>query len=143
MGQNSSDPFSFPNRLTGPECNTLVNPGNINNYVKTQCFSVPTAPTQAFYDTYCNPATLFPTCTNLLGNARRNILASPSYKNFDFSLYKNTRITERVDTQFRAEFFNSLNHPNFQGPLDTNTIDQPGALLHTIGDARDIHKVIF
>jgi hypothetical protein len=146
VGQNSSDPFSFPNRLTGPGCNTLVNPGNINNYVKTQCFSVPTAPTHLFYDTYCNPATPFPTCTNLLGNARRNILASPGYNNFDFSLYKNTRITERVDTQFRAEFFNVLNHPNFQGPFDTNTIDQPGALLHTIGDARDIQlalKIIF
>jgi hypothetical protein len=146
LGQNSSDPFSFPNRLSGPGCNTLVNPGNINNYVKTQCFSVPTAPTQAFYNTYCNPATPFPTCTNLLGNARRNILPSPGYKNFDFSLYKNTRISERVDTQFRAEFFNVLNHPNFQGAFDTNTIDQPGALLHTIGDARDIQlalKVIF
>jgi len=146
VGQNSSDPFSFSERLTGPGCNTLVNPGNGDNYVKTQCFSVPTAPTQAFYDTYCNPATPFPTCSNLLGNARRNILASPGYKNFDFSLYKNTRITERVDTQFRAEFFNVLNHPNFQGAFDTNTIDQPGALLHTIGDARDIQfalKVIF
>jgi len=146
VGQNSSDPFSFPERLTGPGCNTLVNPGNRDNYVKTQCFSVPTAPTPAFYNTYCNPATPFPTCTNLLGNARRNILASPGYKNFDFSLYKNTRITERVDTQFRAEFFNVLNHPNFQGAFDTNTIDQPGALLHTIGDARDIQfalKVIF
>jgi hypothetical protein len=146
LGQNSSDPFSFPNRLTGPGCNTLVNPGNLNNYVKTQCFSVPTAPTQAFYDQHCNPLTPFPTCTNLLGNARRNILAGPGYNNFDFSLHKNTRITERVDTQLRAEFFNILNHPNFQAPLDTNTIDQPGALLHTIGDARDIQfalKVIF
>jgi hypothetical protein len=147
LGQNSSDPFSFPNRLSGPGCNTLVNPGNINNYVKTQCFSVPTAPKQAFYDKYCNPFTAaFPTCTNLLGNARRNILAGPGYKNFDFSLYKNTQITERVATQFRAEFFNILNHPNFQAPIDTNTIDQPGALLHTIGDARDIQlalKIIF
>jgi len=61
----------------------------------------------------------------------RNILASPGYKNFDFSLYKNTRIAERVDTQFRAEFFNVLNHPNFQGPFDTNTIDQPGARCYT------------
>jgi hypothetical protein len=35
---------------------------------------------------------------------------------------------------------------NFQGPFDTNTIDQPGALKHTIEDARDIQfalKVIF
>ncbi len=73
VGQNSSDPFSFSELLTGPGCNTLVNPGNGDNYVKTQCFSVPTAPTHAFYNTYCNPATPFPTCANLLGNARRAI----------------------------------------------------------------------
>jgi hypothetical protein len=153
VGQNSSDPFSFPSRLGGPGCSKLVNPGNVSNYVKTQCFSMPTAPTQLFYDTYCNPATPFPTCTNLLGNARRNILSSPGYHNFDFSLYKNTRISERVNTQFRAEFFNILNHPNFQGPFDTNSLDpttpfssQQQPLLHTIGDARDIQfalKVIF
>jgi hypothetical protein len=85
---------------------------------------LPTAPTQAFYGTYCNPATPFPTCTNPFGNARRNILSSPGYHNFDFSLYQNTRVSERVNTQFRAEFFSILNHPNFQGAFDTNTIDQ-------------------
>jgi len=62
------------------------------------------------------------------------------------ALREHTNYRARVDTQFCAEFFNVLNHPNFQGPFDTNTIDQPGALLHTIGDARDIQfalKVIF
>ena len=147
VGQNSSDPFSFPNRLGGPGCKTLVKPGNVNDYVKTECFALPTAPTQAFYNQYCDPTKgTFPICGNLLCNARRNILSSPGYHNFDFSLFKNTRISERIDTQFRAEFFNAFNHPNFQGPFDTNTFDpNPGskqALLHTIGDARDIQLAL-
>jgi len=36
--------------------------------------------------------------------------------NFDFSLTKNTRINDRINTQFRAEFFNGFNHANFGSP---------------------------
>jgi len=134
LGQNSSDPFAFPNRLTGPGCNSLVNPGNINQYIKVQCFSMPTAPSQAFYNQFCNPATLFPTCINLRGNGRRNILAGPGLVNLDFSIYKNTRISEKLTTQFRAEFFNVVNRANFQSPLDSNTIfDQNGSLQDGVG----------
>jgi hypothetical protein len=146
LGQNSSDPFAFPNRLTGPGCNSLVNPGNITQYIKVQCFSMPTAPSQAFYSQYCNPATPLPTCINLLGNARRNILAGPGLVNLDFSVYKNTRISEKLTTQFRAEFFNVVNRANFQSPLDNNTIfdqngnlqDGVGALDKTANDSREI-----
>ncbi len=50
------------------------------------------------------------------GNAGRNILGGPSYRNVNFSLVKNTAITEEVTVQFRAEFFNLFNHPNFGLP---------------------------
>jgi hypothetical protein len=146
LGQNSSDPFAFPNRLTSPGCNSLVNPGNITQYIKVQCFSMPTAPSQAFYNQYCNPAIPFPTCINLLGNARRNILSGPGLANLDFSVYKNTRISERLTTQFRAEFFNVLNHTNFQSPLSSNVIfdstgnlqNGAGAIVQTANDSREI-----
>jgi len=36
--------------------------------------------------------------------------------NFDFSVIKNTSITEKVSIQFRLEFFNAFNHPTFNGP---------------------------
>ena len=39
--------------------------------------------------------------------------------NFDFSVIKNTRLVERANLQFRAEFFNVFNHPNFGGPGTT------------------------
>ncbi len=40
----------------------------------------------------------------------------PGIHRFDFSLFKKFAITERVSTEFRAEFFNILNHPNFNPP---------------------------
>jgi hypothetical protein len=50
------------------------------------------------------------------GNAGRNILDGPSYKNVNFSIVKNTAIKEAATVQFRAEFFNLFNHPNFGLP---------------------------
>jgi hypothetical protein len=150
LGQNSSDPFAFPNRLSGAGCDSLVNSGNITQYIKVQCFSMPTAPTQAFYNQYCNPSIPFPTCINLLGNARRNILAGPGLLNLDFSVYKNTRISERLTTQFRAEFFNVLNHTNFQSPLSSNVLfdstgnrqNGAGAIVQTANDSREIQFAV-
>jgi hypothetical protein len=40
----------------------------------------------------------------------------PPFKNFDFSAFKAFQLTERFSMQFRAEFFNILNHPNFNSP---------------------------
>jgi Carboxypeptidase regulatory-like domain/TonB dependent receptor len=50
------------------------------------------------------------------GNAGRNIFRGPHFRNWDVSLVKTWRVTERVNVQFRSEFFNVLNHPNFANP---------------------------
>src|SRR5262249_16607250 len=55
--------------------------------------------------------------TRHFGNLRRNSLRGPAFKEFNFSLFKNTPITERVTLALRAEFFNILNHPNFSSPI--------------------------
>ena len=47
------------------------------------------------------------------GNAPRSVLRGPSWKNVDLTLSKNFRITERWSTELRGEFFNVLNHANF------------------------------
>jgi hypothetical protein len=131
----SSDDFAYPNRLGGAGCNTLTNPGHPENYIKTQCFAVPTAPDATFWAANCNPAP--PTfggplpanslqCFNLRGNSGRNILIGPGVTNLDFSVFKNNqikKISENFNVQFRVEMFNILNHPNFAppGPGDGNT----------------------
>ncbi|MBA3568696.1 MAG: hypothetical protein H0W28_05020 [Pyrinomonadaceae bacterium] len=50
------------------------------------------------------------------GNAGRNILDGPGYHNVNASLVKNTALSETMNLQFRAEFFNLFNHPNFNLP---------------------------
>jgi hypothetical protein len=130
LGLNSSDPWDYPNRLSGPGCGSLVNPGNPNHYIKTECFSVPTAPTQAFYSKYCDPSFGYPTCINLRGNAGRNILTGPGLADLDYSLVKNNHIAKSLNLQFRAEFFNLLNRANFQVPplvAGTDIFDSTGA----------------
>ena len=109
LGEMSSDTTGSadtPNRVPGPGCNSLVNPGNPNNYIKLQCFT-------------------FPNPTTLRGNLGRNTLIGPGLSNFDFSLVKNThvpRISEGFNVQFRWEIFNIFNRANFAQPLDHNTI---------------------
>jgi hypothetical protein len=55
------------------------------------------------------------------GNAGRNILRGPRTFNVDFSAHKVFRITERVGLQYRAEFFNVLNHTLLNNPGTTVT----------------------
>jgi hypothetical protein len=50
------------------------------------------------------------------GTMRRNIFPDSGFRNLDFSLAKNWHFGERLRAQFRAEFFNILNHPNFANP---------------------------
>ena len=50
------------------------------------------------------------------GNMPRNLFPDSGFKNFDFSIAKNWHFGERLRAQFRAEFFNILNHPNFANP---------------------------
>ncbi len=52
---------------------------------------------------------------NTFGNAGRSLFRGPGIQLWDFSIYKNFRTTERVTTQFRAEFFNAFNHTNLSG----------------------------
>jgi hypothetical protein len=47
-------------------------------------------------------------------------IAGPGFHRLDFSLFKNFPITERIRMEFRSEFFNLTNHPNFSAPSDLN-----------------------
>jgi hypothetical protein len=58
--------------------------------------------------------------TQHFGNVGRNAFIGPTYKNFDFSLAKDNKLTEKIQMQFRVDFFNLFNHPNFANPLWPN-----------------------
>ena len=50
------------------------------------------------------------------GTMRRNLFPDSGFKNFDFAVAKNFHFGETMRLQFRVEFFNILNHPNFANP---------------------------
>ncbi|MGH9396052.1 MAG: TonB-dependent receptor domain-containing protein, partial [Terriglobia bacterium] len=97
-------PFStaVPNKI-GPAYSsnrTLDNWLNINSFVFPGCPS-------------------YTPCANgrhIEGNAGRNQIEAPGINNWDMGLIKDTRISERFSTQFRAEFFNTWNHAQFGRP---------------------------
>jgi hypothetical protein len=68
-----------------------------------------------------------PNCPNgCFGNAGKNILEGPGEKTADLSARKLFNVTERVNLEFRAEFFNAFNHAVFSQP-DPFITDGPGA----------------
>jgi carboxypeptidase family protein len=62
---------------------------------------------------HLNPAAFSTPAAGQLGNLGRGVVRGKSITNIDFSMAKNWRFKERYGFQFRAEFFNVFNHPNF------------------------------
>jgi hypothetical protein len=65
---------------------------------------------------YFNPAAFVEPATGTYGNIGRDVLVGPGISELDASLLKTTAVSEKARLQFRAEFFNVLNHTNFGTP---------------------------
>jgi hypothetical protein len=59
---------------------------------------------------------MIPPALGTFGNMGRNLFPDSGFRNVDFSLAKNWHFSEQFRIQFRAEFFNIFNHPNFANP---------------------------
>ena len=94
-GFNGDFSMDFPNLVAG--CNPIH--GGVA-YLNVNCFALP--PTVAG--------------GTLVGSAGRNHFYGPGLKTVDFSIFKNIQLIEKLKAQFRAEFFNILNHPNLAAP---------------------------
>jgi hypothetical protein len=71
-----------------------------------------------------------------IGNTKRRFFHGPGFNQWDFALHKNTRVTERMLLEFRAEFFNAFNHAQFadvDGAIDGNMGHVQRALDGRIG----------
>ena len=109
----SGNGFDRPD-VVGP---IVYHSNNPFNYLDMSSFAIPctisaaaqAAPTGTAAD--CVPG------TRHFGDEGRNSLHGATYKQWDLALFKNTAITERVNVQLRADFFNVLNHPNFANPF--------------------------
>jgi len=111
LGQGSTDPFQYPDKVTDPGCVNPVNPQNASNYIKLECFRAPSISTR-------------------LGTSGRNALIGPGLIDMDFSLFKNIPIRDAFKAQFRMEVFNITNRPNFSSPNDNHAILDSGGNLN-------------
>jgi outer membrane receptor protein involved in Fe transport len=170
-GFNGDYSMDYANLISG--CNPIH--GGVN-YLNINCFTPPTAPSSYPIASATNPYGCAPNsfpnspvappagtkfCSNVLGNSGRNNFYGPRLTTVDFSIFKNTRIraiSEAFNVQFRAEFFNILNHTNFLSPGFLNSFGQnnsvydfdgttlPTALNQTATSSRQIQlglKLIF
>jgi hypothetical protein len=90
---------------------------------------------------FINPAAFAVPALGTFGTCAPRAFHGPGLENMDLSLFKTFLLTERYKVEFRSEFFNSFNHPNFGNPSANAApaaIGTFGRLLGTIGDPRDI-----
>jgi hypothetical protein len=129
MGIGSGQPFSvtFNSTVTGW-------PSNRADVVSTELY-----PGERTLGQWFNPAAFAVPAAFTYGNSQRNMLFGPGYFNWDTAVFKNTSITERLVLQFRAEFFNVLNHPSFGLPASNISVPaQVGRITSTSNTPRDI-----
>jgi len=146
-GDNPSNPLgSSPCLYTPiPYDPSKVITGDPNNWFNGAMFSLPpitlspNAEQPACFSVNPLPSTCVVNTNGQLGTALRNSLTGPADRNWDFSLVKDTKVGflgEAGMVEFRAEFFNVINHPNFSGGSHFNVqvfpaSISPGALPDT------------
>jgi len=160
LGNGGADQFGIPN--VAPGCDP-VNHNFIGSsspaYFNVSCFTLPTVSSSSPLASQCAnftgkgvpappPGAVY--CANLLGNSGRNRIIGPRLVNLDFSLLKNNyipKISEVFNIQFRAEFFNILNHSNFVPPEPINggsifngdgSAGSPGTIDNLATQPRDV-----
>jgi hypothetical protein len=85
-----------PNHSNAPGCNPDHIVGRVDQWFDPGCYAL-----QPF---------------GTLGNVSRDSINGPGLVDLDVAILKQTRISERLDSQFRVEVFNAANHPNFSQP---------------------------
>jgi hypothetical protein len=86
---------------------------------------------------HLNPAAFARPAPGQLGTLGKGSVRGKAITNIDFSLAKNWRFKERYGFQFRAEFFNLLNHPNFVG-FDTDIRNSTFGTLNSTQASREV-----
>jgi hypothetical protein len=90
-------------------------------------------PANQTVDNWLNATAFSMPASGTFGNAGRNTIFGPSFKQVDFSLLKETKIGETKNLEFRAEFFNIFNRPNFDLPNTTFGTSNFGKTFNTFG----------
>jgi len=128
----SGSPF---NVLVGVD-NSLALVNNDHPNVVGDPFLPTDRPRSQLITQYFNKAAFQQNAQLTFGNAGNNILVGPGYADVDSGLMKNFALTERHKLQFRAEFFNLFNRPNFSNPVNTLTSPAVGQITSALDGRR-------
>ena len=114
-----------------PGQNIYSGPHNVNHFLNPQAFAQPLSATTVGQSDF-----------SVLGGAPTQA-HGPGYHRLDFSLFKNFQTTEKTRLEFRAEFFNLTNTPQFANPsfldfTNTQTFGQITSLRDGANDPRQI-----
>jgi hypothetical protein len=106
------------------------NSGTLNTgNVRANYLGGPVYPETKTRNEYFNPLVFGRPLDGQLGATTKGFLRGPGVNNWDFSLFKNTKIGERYSLQFRLETFNVLNHTQWYGVNTTVSGNSPGAAV--------------
>jgi len=97
-------PYFAPGSLPAACTNAATTPGMVTSLNLFGCYAK-------------GNSVMVPAAIGTFGTMGRNIFRDSGFRNWDFSVAKNWKFKERFGVQFRAEFFNVLNHPNFANPF--------------------------
>ena len=118
---NNGSGVNFTNNTTNyirtnQVCNGRLDNASVTQWFDTSCFVDP-PPGQ-------------------LGTANRSPLYGPGFVNTDFSAVKYFKLGERMNLEFRTEFFNLFNHPQFYIPGTDVASTGFGAITETVNNPR-------
>jgi hypothetical protein len=150
MTFHTGEPFDV---LSGTNRSLSLNNRDRADLVGDPFANVPARATPYGSIPYFNPAAFALAASATFGNLGRNVMYGPGFNSVDFSVFKDTAITERVHAQFRAEIFNIFDRANLANPgatvnsaaslgLITNTRNGSGAPGIGFGEPRNMQLVL-
>jgi carboxypeptidase family protein len=108
-----------------------TNPGTLGGGVRADYLGGQIYPDHQTREQWFNPFVFASPVNGTLGNLGRNALRRPGINQWDMSLFKHTKVTERITTQLRLETFNTFNHTQFAGVSSGITGPNPGQAVTT------------
>jgi hypothetical protein len=140
LGGGSAPGVLTASLAPGVALGSALSSGSINSRIDGYLNPAAFTPAPELYPAQCLTDPNF--CTTGFGDLGRNTFRGPGQQNWDFSLIKNFKLTERQSLRFTTDFFNIWNHVNFANPAVTDvetigTTNSPfGKITSTVGTPR-------
>ncbi len=122
---------NIPALIAGNRSNLLCDPNSGAPHTFEQWFNIACV----------QPNPTAPPVANVVGNAGRGVIDGPPTKRFDFSLFKNFRLREKMRLQLRGEAFNVFNHTNFRNLAVTSKISRASSTFGQVFAVRDPRNI--